>query len=139
MTPETAVESARDCAAAAGPEGVDIDILVERGWSLTRIEEEGEAVDTPVRVLGKSSRSPLIITSTMVGPAGKGCIIIGGLKKRKSFEELRGAFGKAFTVAGAKNGDGYFRIGSDIAILSQTGSRRKPAFRVAVTELGEKN
>ena len=139
VSAEDAVQAARDCASAATKDGVEADILAQRGWAPGTIESKGKSAATPLRIFGKDSGSPVIMTSASAGAAGKSCLITGGMAKNVSFNDIKEAFAAAFAIAGDKDGSTYFRIGPDIAILSPTGSRRSPSFRVAVMELGETN
>ena len=129
-----AISAVEDCALATGPKGVDTTILEQRGWNLASIGGDDGEIATPLRIYGKTSGSPLLVTTVAAGQSTRGCIITGSLENRRSFGKLKEAFEAMFQTAGAKDGNFYFRIGRDIIALSATGSRRQPSFRVTVVE-----
>ncbi|OBX20516.1 hypothetical protein A9995_02060 [Erythrobacter sp. QSSC1-22B] len=133
------VAAVEDCAEAASPQSVDTAVLVARGWEKGRAEANGEELVLPLQVYGKGRTSPVLMLSELNDKGPSACMLMGGLDRRAGFEGLASALSEAFTPAGESDGDRYFRIGPDFAILTPTGSRRKPSFRMAVIEIGEKN
>ena len=137
VSPEAAVTAARDCAEATTAGSINTERLAAKGWNAADISAGGEAVDTPLRIFGKSGDNPILMVSPSTDGSPEGCLLTGSLERETDFEAVHTAFEENFDAAGKKANDRYVRIGTDIAILSPTGSRNKPSFRVAVLELGD--
>ncbi|RDS75872.1 hypothetical protein DL238_14430 [Alteriqipengyuania lutimaris] len=129
--------AARDCAEATTGGAIDTQALEAQGWSAAKIRAEGETIETPLRIFGKAGDSPMMLISPLTDGSPEGCVLTGSLQRLADFEAISAAFENAFEATGKKADDRYFRIGKDIAILSPTGSRTEPSFRVAVLELGD--
>ena len=100
------------------------------------MRSEGRTVEIPLQIFGKSGVSPVLMISPSRDGSPEGCVLTGALERLSDFKELEAAFTRQFEAAGKKADDRYFRIGSDMVVLTPTGSRSKPSFRVAVLELG---
>ena len=137
VSPEAAVAAARDCAEATTGGPIDTQVLEAQGWAAGKIDAEGETIDTPLGIFGKSGDSPILMTAPSEDGQPEVCLLTGSLNRLADFEAINAAFEKTFEAAGKKADNRYFRIGADLAILSPTGSRNQPSFRVAVLELGE--
>ena len=100
------------------------------------MRSEGRAVEMPLQIFGKSGADPVLMVSPSRDGSPEGCALTGALKRLSDFEKLEAAFARQFEAAGKEADDRYFRIGPDMVVLTPTGSRSKPSFRVAVLELG---
>ena len=134
VSPGALVAATKDCAAAATNKTVDGATLEARGWKTASISGV-EPAEVPF-IYGKSEGGPILMVSPPDVGSAQLCILTGSLKSQSDFKRIAKAFESEFTPAGEKANDRYFRIGSDTAVLTPTGSRSKPSFRVAVLELG---
>ncbi len=132
------IKAVMDCATATSQSGVDEAALRQAGWREATTTSE-EVTGSPLKFFGKSDNHPVVLVSLANDSANAGCSMTGRLSKLSAFKKLREAFDATFASAGNDEGKYYYRIGADVVMLSQTGSRRKPAFRATVLELGEAN
>jgi hypothetical protein len=130
---EEIVGAARHCALATSPTNVDAGILVELGWEKASVSSQGQEIETEVSFFSKDGKGPIIALVN----GSNGCVATGPIKKGTRFAKVEKAFEEEFGAVTRKGQDSYFRIGSDIAVLTQTGTRKRPSFRIAVLEFKE--
>lgn len=129
----SAAEAVQDCAAATSAKSVDPAVLIARGWNEARFKKDGKEIEAEMSIFGKAQDAPLVMLSEDAAV----CMVVGGLSSPAAFDELRSAFGETFTDAGSKDGDFRYMAGRDFVLLKPTGSKRQPAFRATVVELGD--
>lgn len=131
------VAAVKDCTAAAGANGVSEKSLLGAGWSRGTMEKDGKAVEVAMSFYGKAKTNPMIMTDAANGKAATVCFVTARFSKVTDYQQLINA------VDALDNTDPLQRQGLMIVFsngrqmiqTSFTGSRERPATRIAVAAL----
>jgi hypothetical protein len=124
----------KDCTAAAGTSGVSEQSLLGAGWSRGTMEKDGKAVEVAMSFYGKAKANPMIMTDAANGKAGTVCFVTARFRKITDYQQLIKAIDE-FDNTNAVQREGLaitFSNGSQLIQTALTGSREKPATRIAV-------